>query len=113
VRRLLIVFLSLFSFFQKPNGTRARFKKKCTALLLPLLCLLLLLRRRRLRRVDSLSLTRCILFTRVLLCIAWELTLASSFVSSSSFWKKTKQVPHRGGYSRDDISRHRKLIRAD
>jgi hypothetical protein len=27
--------------------------------------------------------------------------------------KKTKQVPHRGGYSRDDISRHRKLIRAD
>ena len=109
--------LNRFSFsllvFPKIATAHARDSKKCTALLLPLLCLLLLLLRRRLRRRFSLSLTRCVLFTRVLLCIARKLTLASSFVSSSSFWKKTKQVPHRGGYSRDDISRHRKLIRAD
>jgi len=38
---------------------------------------------------------------------------SSSSSSSSSFFLKKKQVPHRGGYSRDDISRHRKLIRAD
>jgi len=63
--------------------------------------------------VDSLSHTQCVLFTRVLLCIAWNSPHSLLLLLLLPLLSGKKQVPHRGGYSRDDISRHRKLIRAD